>query len=78
MKGSFDMKKKLTNDKKYEAVCRNCFFGRFSPDGQIILCDKKGMSDPDGSCKKYKYDPLKRVPRKAPKPEEADPAEFEL
>ena len=56
------MKSKLFNKNAYEAVCRNCKNGRLSPEGESVLCVKKGIVDPDGKCRRYSYDPLKRVP----------------
>lgn len=72
------MKSKLLNKNAYEAVCRNCKNGRLSPDGETVLCVKKGVVGPDGKCRRYSYDPLKRVPRKAPVLMTADPDEFDL
>lgn len=39
---------------------------------------QKGIVETDGKCRSYAYDPLKRVPMKAPKLAEADPSEYEL
>ena len=72
------MKSKLLNKNAYEAVCRNCKHGRLSPDGETVLCVKKGLVEPDGKCRRYSYDPLKRVPRKAPVLMTADPSDFDL
>lgn len=72
------MKSKLLNKNAYEAVCRNCKHGRLSPEGDTVLCIKKGIVDPDGSCRRYSYDPLKRVPRKMPAVREANPEDFDL
>lgn len=72
------MKKKLINPKNYEVECRTCLVGRISPDGQNVLCSKKGIKELDEKCRAYKYDPLKRIPKKAPVLEVADPADFEL
>jgi hypothetical protein len=72
------MKSKLLNKNAYEAICRNCRHGRLSPEGDTVLCVKKGIVDPDGSCRRYSYDPLKRVPRKMPAVREANPEDFDL
>ena len=72
------MKSKLLNKNAYEAVCRNCKHGRLSPEGDAVLCVKKGIVDPDWSCRRYSYDPLKRVPRKMPAVREANPEDFDL
>lgn len=31
-------------------------------DGDQLLCSKQGIVDADDACRKFKYDPLKRVP----------------
>lgn len=72
------MKRKLLEKKKYPAVCENCLHGRLSPDEQSVLCIKKGIVEPDGSCRRYSYDPLKRKPKKPLLIEQANPADFEL
>lgn len=72
------MKSKLLNKNAYEAVCRNCKNGRLSPDGENVLCVKKGIVDPDGKCRRYSYDPLKRVPRRMPAVREVNPEDFDL
>lgn len=72
------MKKKLINAKNYAPACINCLNGKQTPDGTMIMCSKKGLTAPDFKCRSYKYDPLKRTPRKAPEPESVDPADFEL
>ncbi len=45
---------------KNEKVCRLCEHGRLSTDKSAVVCMKKGIVDPDGKCRKYVYDPLKR------------------
>ena len=59
------MKKKLLGE-NITPKCQYCLFGVPAPDGNAVLCTKTGVSDKDASCKKYRYDPLKRVPRAAP------------
>ncbi len=72
------MNKKLLEKKKYPAVCETCLHGRLSPDKETVLCIKKGIVQPDGKCRKYSYDPLKRQPKKPLIIEQADPSEFIL
>ena len=72
------MRKKFLSAKKYEPKCEYCLYGRLAPDGERILCEKKGVISGDSTCRKYKYDVMKRVPKKAPAVTSADPAEFEL
>lgn len=58
------MKQKIIDEKKYPKKCANCFYGRMPLDGVSVLCEKKGVVDPETSCRHYKYDPLKRIPPK--------------
>ncbi len=46
--------------------CSYCKHGRVSPDGEMVLCVKKGFMRTDSYCKTFKYDPLKRVPKRRP------------
>lgn len=47
--------------KKIEPRCTYCTKGAPLEDGQI-LCAKKGVVSPAGSCSGFRYDPLKRIP----------------
>ncbi|MCM1363814.1 MAG: hypothetical protein NC122_06095 [Faecalibacterium sp.] len=58
------MRQKLLNDKDYVPGCALCKNGHVPKDNSVILCKYKGITNPDDSCKKFKYDPLKRVPTK--------------
>lgn len=50
--------------KKMERSCAYCLYGAHLEDGQI-LCSRKGMRSEDNKCWRFKYDPCKRIPRKA-------------
>lgn len=50
--------------KKIERSCAYCVYGT-KVDEDTILCSKKGMKTPEDKCRKFKYDPLKRIPSKA-------------
>ena len=54
--------KKLFNKKDITPSCSYCAHGRLAPDKESVLCYKKGVVSLDYSCKKFKYDPLKRKP----------------
>ncbi len=72
------MKQKLIDVKKYPKKCANCFYGRTPMDKCSVLCERKGVVDPESKCRHYRYDPLKRVPQK-PLPQPVFTAEdFEL
>ena len=50
--------------KKIERSCAYCTFGVQLEDGQV-LCSKQGLRTIEDSCRKFKYDPCKRIPAKA-------------
>ncbi len=50
--------------KRIQHACSYCRFGAQLEDG-AVLCAKKGMRGVDDPCRKFKYDPCKRIPRKA-------------
>jgi hypothetical protein len=54
--------KKLFNKSDITPSCSYCVHGRFSPNKESILCLKKGVVGLDYSCRRFKYDPLKRKP----------------
>ena len=56
------MKKKLLGH-HVEPMCRYCQFGTRVAGSDTVLCPKKGVTDKDDSCKKFRYDPLKRKPQ---------------
>lgn len=72
------MKKKLINKKSITPACGLCAHGRISPDGESVLCIRTGVRQMESSCRSFKYDPLKRKPKKAAKPEEFTATDFEL
>lgn len=58
--------------------CSYCQFGFITQDRASVLCNKKGVMSPQGSCRKFRYAPLKRVPKR-PRPLQLhDSADFEL
>lgn len=50
--------------KKIERSCAYCVYGTRLEDEQI-LCAKKGMKSTFDQCRKFQYDPTKRIPVKA-------------
>ena len=50
--------------KKIERSCAYCAHGTVLEGGQV-LCSKKGMRTVDEKCRKFQYDPCKRIPVKA-------------
>lgn len=50
--------------KKIERACAYCQYGtKF--DAEQILCIKRGVMPECGKCRKFEYDPCKRIPPKA-------------
>lgn len=58
--------------------CEYCRYGRLSPDGETVLCEKKGVVERDGTCRRYKYDILKRQPKRRPEMPAFSAEDFEL
>lgn len=50
--------------KKIQRSCAYCLYGAHVED-QVILCAKKGMRTTEDQCRKFRYDPCKRIPHKA-------------
>lgn len=51
-----------------DPMCVYCAFGQ-QVSSQEVICPKKGLMAPYDSCRKFQYDPLRRVP---PRPKKAD------
>lgn len=50
--------------KKIERACSHCEFATKIDDEQV-LCIKKGVQACNSKCRKFVYDPCKRIPAKA-------------
>ncbi len=59
--------------KKMERSCIYCVHGTALHESQI-LCTKKGITSADCQCRKFKYDPCKRIP---PKPKALDFSKYD-
>lgn len=57
------MSKKGFN-KKLVHRCEYCIYGKVSSFENEVLCTKKGITNVDDSCRHYKYNPLKREPKR--------------
>ncbi len=51
--------------KNIEKSCAYCAHSAMIIGSEQIVCSKKGMLSCDQGCRKFKYDPLKRIPVKA-------------
>ena len=72
------MKKTVFNTEKIEPACEYCQSGKPAPDGESVLCAKKGVVPKSYRCKKYKYAIMKRAPKKAPKLQQLDTEDFSI
>ena len=59
------MGKKLVNA-DIEPACEYCVHGHMPSGSEYVLCKREGLMPPDSHCRKFKYDPLRRKPKKAP------------
>ena len=50
--------------KKIERSCSYCLYST-QLEMDMVLCAKKGMKCAGDKCRKFKYDPTKRIPPKA-------------
>ncbi len=50
--------------KKITRSCSYCIYATRLNEEQV-LCVKKGIADAMGACRKFRYDPCKRIPLKA-------------
>ena len=62
---------------KIEPSCSYCKFGKVDSN-EKVYCHKKGIKNIDESCKSFKYDPLKRVPKKIVLSSEYSKKDFEI
>lgn len=59
------MKRKLYGN-TVTPTCELCAHGRRAADGKVILCVYKGVTELSDHCRKFSYDPLRRVPFRQP------------
>lgn len=71
------MRKKLFG-KGIAPACVYCASGTLSNDKKVVFCIKKGIVRPDFSCRRFSYDPIKRVPKVPPEIDVFDKSDFEL
>lgn len=49
--------------KKIARSCRYCLHGT-ALEGDVVLCTKRGVVERENGCRKFSYDPCKRIPVK--------------
>lgn len=72
------MGQKLFSGKDYDKRCEYCLKGRLPQDRSVVLCKRYGVVPLDFSCRKFKYDPLKRIPNRIKFNASYDENEFKL
>lgn len=57
-------------------IARSCDYCSYATklNNNELLCMRRGLVTPDGACRKFRYDPCKRVP---PKPKASDFSKFD-
>ena len=71
------MKSKYFNN-RIAPACEYCEYGRSASDFKMILCKHKGVVSPYFRCRRFKYSPVKRIPRAMPAIPRKDPEDFSL
>jgi len=64
--------------KSIDPKCEYCAHGKPTAGKSMVLCRRKGVIQPDFSCRNFKYDPLKRAPRRLPDLPSYDQSQFDL
>lgn len=59
-------------------ACAYCAKGSVTTDKKFILCLKKGIVTPDYHCRRFKYDPLLRIPKIPPELEKFTAEDFSI
>ena len=65
--------------KNIEPACEYCALGKLTSDGKNVLCKKKGVTALYYKCRRFRYDPLRRIPKRPlPTTTEFTKEDFEL
>ena len=72
------MKQALLRAGDYPACCAHCAHGVTVDGDNEVLCPHNGVMQPDDTCGKYRYDPLKRKPQRQKIDTDFKPEEFML
>lgn len=65
-------------ERECPSACRFCEKASLLDDGNQILCKYRGIVSGDGKCRKFSYDPLKRIPHSPLRPSKLRKEDFEL
>ncbi len=64
-------------DKAIQKKCEYCIYGSYLSEAELI-CKRKGIVGKDDLCRKYKYDPLKRIPQRPKLADDFSAKDFSL
>lgn len=65
-------------NKDIPPACAYCLHGHQSEYTDEIFCVKRGVTSPQDSCKRFRYDVLKRTPRPTVQKGDFSPEDFAL
>ena len=71
------MRKKLYGN-NISPACEYCARARRSANGRVMLCAKRGIVPLYHRCRRFVYDPLKRIPYRQPKLDTYKAEDFQL
>lgn len=71
------MRRKLYGN-SIQPSCEYCTRAKRSADGRVMLCEKRGIVPLYHHCRRFRYDPLKRIPYRQPALSSFDAADFKL
>ena len=52
-------------DERIEKYCKYCELAKTLSDPDAMLCDRLGVVSADHTCRRFRYDALKRAPKRA-------------
>lgn len=68
---------KLFN-KEISPACKYCVYSSALAFSNDMICKHQGITDADNSCRRYKYDPLKREPKSVKIEKNYTKSDFEI
>ena len=71
------MRRKLYGN-NINPCCEYCARARRAADGRVMLCSKRGIVPMYHRCRRFVYDPLKRIPYRQPKLDTYEAKDFQL
>ena len=63
---------------KVTPACKYCEESFPSQDAEHFLCMKRGVVPGDHACKKFRYDPLRRIPARPLQPQKYEEEDFAI